>query len=127
MRIFYDWRDIDRKAPKKKPLQGYKILGTKDLWLCWIHKDKYLLNTFQQQGIKGFIVSPKSIYLYDVYMAKSLWDALKYMFRKPKKADLKLFSELEDKCEADEVNKWACGFVTSREENLENILRGRHL
>jgi hypothetical protein len=37
------------------------------------------------QSIKGFIVAPRSIYLYDVYLATGFWDALKKFIKKVKK------------------------------------------
>jgi hypothetical protein len=82
MRTFYDFRDTDYKNPNKYPLQGYVLLKTKHLWLCWIYRDSHILGF--NQTIKGFIVSPKTIYLYNVYLAKSFWDAVKYLFKSKK-------------------------------------------
>jgi len=75
MRLFYDFRSTDFTNPKKYPLQGYVLLKTKKFWLCWIYKDP------QYRMIKGFIVTPKSIYFHNIYIAKSFWDAFKYLFR----------------------------------------------
>lgn len=82
MRTFYDFRNNNFKTPHKYPLQGVVILSTKDFWLCWIYKDSYLMSS--NQSIKGFIVAPKTIYLYNVYIAKSFWDAFKYLLKKKK-------------------------------------------
>jgi len=124
MKTFYDNRTLDIHNPIKYPLQGYVILSYKNKWLLWIDKDSHYLSG--SQSIKGFIVCPKTIYLYNVYIAKNFWDALKNLFYKPKKVDLKIFTELEEKCEADQINKWVCGFSTSHEENLENKPKDKH-
>ena len=79
MKTFYDYRGNDFKNPKKHPLQGRVILKSKKIWLCKIYKDKHLSDA--NRGIDGFIVAPRTIYLYDVYIAKSFWDALKYFIK----------------------------------------------
>ena len=79
MRTFYDFRDTDFKNPKKYPLQGYVILKNKKFWFLWIYKDVKDIKQF----IKSFIVAPRTVYLYDVYMAKGFWDGLfNYLKRK---------------------------------------------
>jgi hypothetical protein len=83
MRTFYDFRTPDWKRPKKHPLQGRVIFRLKDKWLLWIYQDTSILDT--NQLIKGFIVCPKTIYLYDVYLSKNIWDSFKYLFKKTKK------------------------------------------
>lgn len=80
MRTFYDFRSGDFNNPQKYPLQGYVLLKTKKFWLCWIYKDKYL--GLWTQTLKGFIVAPKSIYIHNVYLATSFWDAVKYLFKR---------------------------------------------
>ena len=79
MRIFYDFRSKCYDGPKKYPLQGYVLIKTKGFWLCWIYKDKHILDS--TQSIKKFIVAPKTMYLYNVYIAKSFWDAVKYLLK----------------------------------------------
>jgi hypothetical protein len=79
MRTFYDFRTTDFNDPKKYPLQGYVLIKTKMFWLCWIYKDESYLDS--KQTIRGFIVAPKTIYLYNVYIAKSFWDAIKYLLK----------------------------------------------
>jgi hypothetical protein len=75
MRTFYDFRDSADGDATKYPMQGIVILKSKKYWLCWIYKDKHCLNQYLN---KGFIVAPRTIYLYNIYIAKSFWDALKY-------------------------------------------------
>jgi hypothetical protein len=84
MRTFYDFRgDYCYENPKKYPLQGYVLLKSKNYWLCWIYRDGHMVA--MNQSIKGFIVAPRSIYLYDVYLATGFWDALKKFIKKVKK------------------------------------------
>jgi hypothetical protein len=80
MRTFYDFRTPDYANPHKHALQGYVLLKTKHLWLCWIYRDKQHVLGYNQT-IKGFIVAPRTIYLYNVYLAKSFWDGVKYLFK----------------------------------------------
>lgn len=79
MRTFYDYRDVDYKNPQKYPLQGRVILKSKKWWLLWIYKDS---NHMMSQFIEGFIVTPRTIYLYNVYLGTSFWDAFKYFIKK---------------------------------------------
>jgi hypothetical protein len=76
MRTFYDYRGVKREDATKYPMQGIVILKSKKYWLCWIYKDNHRLEG--QKLKKGFIVAPRTIYLYNIYIAKSFWDALKY-------------------------------------------------
>ncbi len=80
MKTFYDWRSADHKDPRKYPLQGRVILKNKNFWICKIYTDSYseLLDLCK---IKGYIVAPRSIYLFNVYLATSFWDALKYFIK----------------------------------------------
>ena len=80
MRTFYDFREADYANQKKFPLEGYVILKNKYFWLCWIYKDKNHMNSGQL--LKGYIVAPRTIYLHNVYIAKSFWDGLKYFLKK---------------------------------------------
>lgn len=79
MRTFYDFRGRDYQNPHKYPLQGRVILKSKYKWLLWVYADNHVLA--QNQFIKSFVVAPRSIYLSNVYIAKSFWDALKYFIR----------------------------------------------
>lgn len=79
MRTFYDFRDNDFKNAEETPLQGRVILKNKNYWLCWIYRDRHIVGL--KQSLKGFIVAPRSIYLYNTYLATSFWDALKYFIR----------------------------------------------
>jgi hypothetical protein len=79
MRTFYDYRGVKREDAKKYPIQGRVILKSKKYWLCWIYKDNHWLDA--QKLKKGFIVAPRTIYLYNIYFPKSLWDALKYFIK----------------------------------------------
>jgi len=118
MRTFYDFRTPDYKNPEKHSMQGRVILKWKNYWLLKIYKDPTLLGS--RTPFNGYIVCPQTIYLYDVYIAESFWDALRYLFFKPNKinkTNLKIFNELEDKCEADEINKWACKFSHQERKN----------
>jgi hypothetical protein len=83
MRTFYDYRHLKLLDAKKYPIQGRVILKSKKYWLCWIYKDS---NSFieTQRLNKGFIVAPKTIYLYNIYIATSFWDALKYFVKQKK-------------------------------------------
>jgi hypothetical protein len=84
MRTFYDFRADDRyEDPKKYPLQGYVLLKSKYYWLCWIYRDGNVVG--MGQSIKGFIVAPRTIYLYNVYLATGFWDALKQFIKIVKK------------------------------------------
>jgi hypothetical protein len=80
MRTFYDWRSTDYKDPKKYPLQGRVILKNKNFWICKIYTDAYT-RLLDPCKIKGYIVAPRTIYLYNIYFATSLWDALKYFIK----------------------------------------------
>jgi hypothetical protein len=84
MKTFYDFRTPDWNNPKKFPLQGKVIFRLKDKWLLWIYHDKNSILDGNQL-IKGFIVCPKTIYLYDIYLAKNIWDSFRYLFKKTKK------------------------------------------
>lgn len=95
MKTFYDYRNIDRTNPKKYPLQGYVLIKYKEKWLLWIKNDTKHLN--MSQLIKGFIVCPKTIFLYDIYLAKNLRDGLKKLFYKPKKLNSKIFTKVKNK------------------------------
>ena len=79
MKTFYDFRDNDFKNPTKTPLQGRVILKNKKYWLCWICKDNSTVGV--SQSLKGFVVAPRSIYLYNTYIATSFWNALKYFIK----------------------------------------------
>lgn len=70
MRTFYSIRNGNIKEPKKYPLQGRVILKWKNKWLLKIYKNDDTI-------LKGYIVCPKTIYLFDVYIATSFKDALK--------------------------------------------------
>jgi len=87
MRTFYDYRDVKQEDAKNHPVQGKVILKNKKYWLCWIYKDKHCLE--EQTLKKGFIVAPRTIYLYNIYIAKSFWDALKYFIKVSFKKHLK--------------------------------------
>ena len=78
MRTFYDFRTPNWKEPQKLPMQGRVILKWKNYWLLKIYKDNSL---HDKTPFNGYIVCPKTIYLYDVYIAKSFWDAIKYLFK----------------------------------------------
>ena len=80
MRTFYDFRTPNWKEPTKNPMQGRVILKWKKHWLLKIYKDPSFPD---RTPFDGYIVCPKTIYLYDVYISKSFWDALKYLL-KPK-------------------------------------------
>jgi len=80
MRTFYDFRTPNWKEPTKYPMQGRVILKWKKHWLLKIYKDPSFPD---RTPFDGYIVCPKTIYLYDVYISKSFWDALKYLL-KPK-------------------------------------------
>jgi hypothetical protein len=80
MRKFYDYRGLPPADAQKFPIEGKVILKSKKYWLCWIYKDP---NWFleRQKLSKGFIVAPRTIYLYDIYIATSFWNALKYFIK----------------------------------------------
>ena len=80
MKTFYDYRHQKQSDAKKYPVQGKVIFKSKNFWLCWIYKDQ---NWFleRQKLNQGFIVAPRTIYLYDIYIAKSFWDAFKYFIK----------------------------------------------
>ena len=79
MRTFYDYRGLPRADAQKYPIEGKVILKSKNYWLCWIYKDD---NWVEKQKLnKGFIVAPRTIYLYNIYIAASFWDALKYFIK----------------------------------------------
>ena len=80
MRTFYDFRTLNWTEPKKHPMQGRVIFKWKKHWLLKIYKDPSL---HDRTPFNGYIVCPKTIYLYDIYIPKSFLDALKYLF-KPK-------------------------------------------
>ena len=82
MRTFYDWRDTSFTNPKAFPLDGRVIIKTKRFWLCWIYKEK--VSPEPPTAIGGFIVAPRTVYLYDVYLAKSFWDAFKHLIKRIK-------------------------------------------
>jgi hypothetical protein len=75
------------KDAQKYPVQGRVILKSKNYWLCWIYKDGPCLEVYDNWNLKkqrlnkGFIVAPRTIYLYNIYIAKSFWDALKYFIK----------------------------------------------
>lgn len=77
MRTFYDFRSPIWTEPKKYPMQGRVILKWKDKWLLKIYKDTHICDG---TPFKNYIVCPKTIYLNNVYIAKSFWDALKVLF-----------------------------------------------
>ena len=79
MRTFYDYRGLPSTDAKKYPVEGRVILKSKKYWLCWIYKDNHWLDG--QKLNKGFIVAPRTIYLYDIYIATSFWNALKYFIK----------------------------------------------
>ena len=92
MRTFYDWRSLDRKEPNRIPLQGIVLWKTKKKWLLWIRrnhntKNKWLLwirgdhNIITHDNLHGYMITPRTIYLYNVYIASSLWDAIKHFKR----------------------------------------------
>jgi hypothetical protein len=77
MRTFYDYRGLPPADAQKYPIDGKVILKSKNYWLCWIYKDD---NWVEKQKLnKGFIVAPRTIYLYDIYIAT--WNALKYFIK----------------------------------------------
>lgn len=76
MKRFYDYRERLWTDPKKYPLDGYVILKYKKYWLCWIKK-----TDLGNSNLHGFIVVPKSIYLYNVYKAKNLLDGIIALIR----------------------------------------------
>lgn len=78
MRTFYDWRSLDRKTPEKILLQGIVLWKTKKKWLLWIRRDH---NIIASDRMHGYIIAPRTIYLYNVYIARSLWDAIKHFKR----------------------------------------------
>ena len=79
MRTFYDYRGLPSADAKKYPVEGRVILKSKKYWLCWIYKSNHWVE--KQKLNKGFIVTPRSIYLYDIYIATSFWNALKYFIK----------------------------------------------
>jgi hypothetical protein len=80
MKTFYDYRHLKQSDAKKYPVQGRVILKSKNFWLLWISKDSnWFLGT--QKPSQGFIVAPRTIYLYNVYIASSFWDAIKYFIK----------------------------------------------
>ena len=80
MRTFYDYRGWPSAADAKKyPVEGRVILKSKKYWLCWIYKSNHWAET--QKIPKGYIVAPRTIYLYDIYIATSFWNALKYFIK----------------------------------------------
>jgi len=79
MRTFYDYRSGNKSNPMENPVQGRVILKSKKYWLCWVRKDR---SWFDKQVLnQGFIVAPRTIYLYDIYIATSFWDALKHFIK----------------------------------------------
>ena len=78
MRTFYDFRTPNWKEPQKFPMQGRVILKWKKYWLLKIYKDGHLAD---KTPFNGYIVCPKTIYLHEVYISKSFWDAIKYLFK----------------------------------------------
>ena len=86
MRTFYDYRHLKQSDAQKYPVQGRVILKSKKYWLCWIYKDNHWLEG--QKLKKGFIVAPRTIYLYNIYIAKSFWDALRYLIKESFKKTL---------------------------------------
>lgn len=79
MITFYDFRNTDHENPHKYPLQGYIILKTKKKMLIWIRCDG---DPLFNHSLHGFFVVPPSIYLYEIYIAKNFWNALKYFIKK---------------------------------------------
>ena len=79
MRKFYDYRGLPPADSQKYPVEGIVILKSKKYWLCWIYKDNHWLDG--QKLKKGFIVAPRTIYLYNIYFPKSFWDAVKYFIK----------------------------------------------
>ena len=79
MRTFYDYRGLPSADAKKYPVEGRVILKSKKYWLCWIYKSNHWAET--QKIPKGFIVAPRTIYLYDIYIATSFWNSLKYFIK----------------------------------------------
>lgn len=66
------------------------IWKTKDYWLLKIYKDSNVFldsydNLPNNVRLSGYICTPRTIYLYDVYKATGLFDGLKYLYNKNKK------------------------------------------
>jgi hypothetical protein len=74
MRLFYDSRGFYRSKNKNTQLLLGRVLWKrKDYWLLWISPS--------DSQITGFIVTPKTVYLYNIYLATNLWDAFKYFLK----------------------------------------------
>lgn len=80
MITFYDNRDLDWENSEKNPIQGYVLLKKKQFWFIWIRKDR--INILSR--ITGFLVAPRTIYLYDIYVAKDFWDGLIHFIKRKK-------------------------------------------
>lgn len=78
MRTFYDFRNQDNKDPKKYPVQGRVIFKSKFYWLIWLPRDVHPLD---RHNLHGFIVAPRTIYLYNIYIGRGFWDAFKYFIK----------------------------------------------
>lgn len=79
MRTFYDFRSNNFKNPKEFPLQGRVILKRKDKWLIWIYRETYFEG--HDSHLHGFIVAPRSIYLFNTYIGRNFIDALFYYLK----------------------------------------------
>ena len=92
MKTFYDWRHTSQTHSDEFSFKGRLIIKTKGLWLIKIPRES---NT--KYGLKGYIVVDASIYIYNAYIAKGLWDALKYLYSRWK--DRQSFFKEQRACE----------------------------
>ena len=76
MKTFYDIRSKENVHEKTHvPLQARVIWKTKTHFLIKVPIENEVNN------LKGYMVIPRTIYIYKVYFATGLWDGLKALFR----------------------------------------------
>ena len=76
MKTFYDTRGRENVHEKTYvPLQARVIWKTKTHFLIKVPIENEVNN------LKGYMVIPRTIYIYKVYFATGFWDGLKALFR----------------------------------------------
>jgi hypothetical protein len=80
MKTFYDKRGKSNVHEKKEflPLQARVIWKTKTHWLIYVPVEN------QVNNLRGYMVVPRTVYIYEVYFATGFWDGLKALFRSGK-------------------------------------------
>lgn len=80
MKTFYDIRGKKNVHEKKDflPLQAKVIWKTKTHFLIKVPVEN------QVNNLRGYMVVPRTVYIYEVYFATGFWDGLKALFRSGK-------------------------------------------